>query len=122
MTSRISQVQVEIRNIKDVTDVIFSDGTATKIKDYWNGRIPWLSSGETRCDFIFEIEETITKHGVRNSGNKHAKQYDIVVASAGPGNTRGQVSFCLLHNEKNITVLSITRNSLPKLISGKIRV
>lgn len=108
MASRTSQIEVEIRKIKDVTDIIFSGGTpSTKIKEYWNGGIPWLSSGETRNDFIFETEKTITKQGIENSSARLAKQYDVIVASAGQGNTRGQVSLCLIDTFINQSIIAL---------------
>ncbi len=74
----------------DVTEIIFSGGTpSTRIDEYWGGDINWLSSGETRNNFISTTEKTITKEGVKNSSTRLAKKDDIVMASAGQGFTRG---------------------------------
>jgi len=108
LKSKTSQLQVEINKIKNVTNAIFSGGTpSTKNKEYWNGDIPWLSSGETRNDFIFETEKTITQLGVDNSSTRLAKQEDVVIASAGQGNTRGQVSFCLIDTYINQSIIAL---------------
>lgn len=90
---------------------IFSGGTpSTKIEQYWNGDIPWLSSGETRNNFITETERKITSEGVKNSSTRLAKKGDVVVASAGQGNTRGQVSLCLIDTYVNQSVIVLRAN------------
>src|SRR6476646_4235591 len=87
----------EMKKVEDITIEIFSGGTPnTSKQEYWNGNIPWLSSGETRNRFILETEKKITRLGVQNSSTRLAQKEDVIVASAGQGHTRGQVSFCMI--------------------------
>ena len=87
-------------------ELIFSGGTPdTSKKEFWNGNLPWLSSGETGNDFIIETENKITELGLKNKPMKTAKKGDIVMASAGQGKTRGQVSFCLIDTYVNQSTL-----------------
>ena len=105
--------QIEKFSNKKLGDVceIFSGGTpSTKNDAYWNGDIPWLSSGETRNNFILDTERKITLSGVNNSSTRLAKKYDVVVASAGQGNTRGQVSLCLIDTYINQSVIVLRCN------------
>ena len=99
---------------------IFSGGTPfTKNNEYWNGGIPWLSSGETRNNFIVDTERKITMEGVKNSSTRLAKKDDVVVASAGQGNTRGQVSLCLIDTYVNQSIIVLRTNNeiiLPKFL------
>ena len=98
---------------------IFSGGTpSTKNNEYWNGDIPWLSSGETRNNFIIDTERKITLLGVQNSSTRLAKKNDVAVASAGQGNTRGQVSFCLIDTYVNqsVIILRAKKKILPKFL------
>jgi len=114
--------QVEKINRKKLSEVceIFSGGTpSTRNKEYWNGDIPWLSSGETRNNFIVDTERKITLSGIENSSTRLAKKNDVVVASAGQGNTRGQVSLCLIDTYVNQSVLVLRTNNefiLPKFL------
>jgi type I restriction enzyme S subunit len=72
---------------------IFSGGTPnTSNRSFWDGDIPWLSSGETRESFITQTEKFITKAGVENSSTRHARKGCTAIASAGQGHTRGQTS------------------------------
>ena len=97
-----------VGTIGEITKKIFSGGTPnTSKKEYWNGEIPWFSSGETRCHFVIDTEKTITKDGIKNSSTKLAKKHDIVIASAGQGFTRGQTSYLLLDTYVNQSVIVI---------------
>jgi type I restriction enzyme, S subunit len=101
----------EIRKIEEITLDIFSGGTPnTSKKEYWNGSIPWLSSGETRNPFILETEKKITKLGVENSSTRLAQKEDIIIASAGQGHTRGQVSFCMMDVYINQSIVALRAN------------
>lgn len=60
--------------LKEVCN-IYSGGTpSTKKTEYWDGDYPWLSSGETKQDFIENTDKTITKEGIENSSTKLAKK------------------------------------------------
>ena len=98
----------EIRKLLEVTEQIFSGGTPdTRKPEYWGGSIPWLSSGETRQKFIRNTEKKITQAGVDNSSTRLARKGDVVVAAAGQGYTRGQVSFCLIDTYINQSIVAL---------------
>jgi type I restriction enzyme, S subunit len=97
--------------LKDLCEDIFSGGTPdTRKSEYWGGNINWLSSGETRNIFINNTEKTITKEGVKNSSTRLAQKWDLVMACAGQGHTRGQVSLCLIDTYVNQSILVIRTN------------
>ncbi len=97
--------------LEELVDGVFSGGTPnTKNDDYWGGQIPWLSSGETRNRFIQEAEKTITQLGADNSSTKKAEKGDIIIASAGQGQTRGQTSYLLFDSYINQSLIAIRAN------------
>ena len=92
--------------VGDCCESIYSGGTpSTKKPAYWNGDLPWLSSGETRSRFIIDTEKTITELGVAGSSTKLAKAGDVVMASAGQGFTRGQTSMLFFDTYVNQSVV-----------------
>ncbi|MDN5360770.1 MAG: type restriction enzyme subunit [Thermotogaceae bacterium] len=94
--------------LEDVTSKIFSGGTPnTKNKEFWNGHLPWLSSGETRNRYIFCAEKKITDKAVKNSSTRLAKTNDVVIASAGQGYTRGQTSLCKIDTYINQSLIAL---------------
>jgi len=105
----------EVKKLNEVCEQIFSGGTPnTQIEKYWNGKLKWLSSGETRQTFIRDTERKITREGVDNSSTRLAKKEDVVVAGAGQGHTRGQPSVCLVDTYVNqsVVVLRSNRNKI----------
>lgn len=102
----------DISNVSEVTEGIFSGGTPdTRKPEYWNGELRWFSSGETRNRFITSTEKKITQAGVDNSSTRMATPGDILIASAGQGNTRGQTSYCAIGTYINQSVVSVRAKS-----------
>jgi type I restriction enzyme S subunit len=103
--------------IDEVAEAIFSGGTPNTGKgEYWNGVYNWLSSGETRNVYITQTEKTITSEGINNSSTRLALKDDVVIASAGQGYTRGQVSYCMIDTYINQSIIAI-RTKKDKLMS-----
>lgn len=98
----------KVELLGEISNAIFSGGTPnTKIVEYWNGEYYWLSSGETRNRRIYKTDKTITKLGVENSSTKLAKLNDLVMACAGQGKTRGQLSLIMNEMYVNQSVIVI---------------
>lgn len=94
--------------VSQIATNIFSGGTpSTKNDSYWNGEYYWLSSGETSNRFIVSTIKTITDAGVENSSTRRANKYDIVIASAGQGHTRGQTSMLLTESYVNQSIIVV---------------
>ncbi len=100
--------ETELTTVGAYASKIYSGGTPTTSNAaYWDGAFGWLSSGETRNRFVIRTEKSITQEGVDNSSTKLAHKYDIVMASAGQGFTRGQTSMLLLDTYVNQSVIVI---------------
>lgn len=117
-TSLFKENDCEMTTVGNYAERIYSGGTPmTSNAAYWNGTFGWFSSGETRNRFVISTEKTITQSGIDNSSTKLATKYDIVMASAGQGFTRGQTSMLLIDTYVNQSVIVIKseRNILPYL-------
>ena len=117
-TSLFRENDCEMTTVVNYAERIYSGGTPmTSNAAYWNGTFGWFSSGETRNRFVISTEKTITQAGIDNSSTKLATKYDIVMASAGQGFTRGQTSMLLIDTYVNQSVIVIKseRNILPYL-------
>lgn len=81
---------------KDLLGNIFgttSGGTPNRsIKEYWNGRIPWITTSLVDCNVIHEAEEFISEEGLLNSSAKLLPKGTVLVAMYGQGKTRGKVA------------------------------
>ena len=96
----------EAVTVGDVCKSIFSGGTpSTTETTFWDGEIPWLSSGETRLSLIIDTERFITSAGVAGSSTRSARRGSTVIAGAGQGHTRGQTSLLMLDAYVNQSVV-----------------
>lgn len=101
----------EMGKIEQICERITSGGTPkTTESSYWNGGIPWLSSGETRDRLITATEKTISQLGVDKSSTRLVRKGACVIASAGQGKTRGQTSLLGIETYVNQSVIACEAN------------
>ena len=92
----MSQIQVpkgwELKTL-DTLATVGQGGTPSRpVTEYWNGDIPWLSSGELRNNEIVDSKEKITSLGLENSSTKLCPKGTIMIAMTGLGLTRGRTA------------------------------
>lgn len=120
----------EQRNIeecqKTIEEIVLEDGTvwyktqigsigvvtngstpSRKCDEYWNGNIPWVSSGEVRNNIISYTREQITELGFENSSVKKLPKGTVLIAMIGEGKTRGQSSVLDIEATTNQNVAAI---------------
>lgn len=79
------------------TSKCFSGGTPSRSKDeYYDGQIPWITSGKLNDRFIVDANEYITELGLENSSAKIVKNGCLLVAMYGA--TAGKVAINKLNN------------------------
>tara|TARA_R110002111_G_scaffold222467_1_gene284538 strand:+ start:2095 stop:3450 length:1356 start_codon:yes stop_codon:yes gene_type:complete len=82
-------------NVKSVSDLctVSSGGTPSRTrKDYYNGDIPWIKTGEVVNDIIYDTEEKITSEAIKNSSAKIYPKDSLIIAMYGQGLTRGRTA------------------------------
>ena len=103
--------------IRQLCPDMHSGGTpSTSQPEYWGGDIPWLSSAESGRDYIDYANQFITQLGVDNSAARFAEEGSVIIATAGEGKTRGQVSFLQMGayiNQSLIAMKPDSRTMLP---------
>lgn len=78
--------------VGEVADVRLG-GTPTRTEaSYWNGSVPWVSSGEVANCRIRDTQERITRMGLENSNAKMYPAGTVLIAMIGEGKTRGQAA------------------------------
>ena len=84
----------------------FAGGTPNRSRnDFFNGDIPWISSGEVNQPYITDTKEKITEIGLENSSAKWIPKDSVLVAMYGA--TAGQVSKNLIKATSNQAVLAL---------------
>lgn len=89
-------------------DVVTNGSTPSrKCDEYWNGNIPWVSSGEVRNNIISCAREQITELGFERSSVKKLPKGTVLIAMIGEGKTRGQSSILNIEATTNQNVVAI---------------
>ena len=60
------------------------------IREYWNGEIPWLTSGEVQFCHIRDTKEKITREGLGSSSTCVNPAGSVILNMIGEGKTRGK--------------------------------
>ena len=79
-------------------------------EDYWNGEVPWVSSGEVSFNRITSTRESITFEGLKNTSTDLHPAGTVLLGMIGEGRTRGQVSILdiLACNSQNSAAIRVS--------------
>lgn len=78
--------------VQDFADIRLGSTPDRSEKKYWNGDIPWVSSGEVANEVILDTKEKITPEGFKNSSTSMIPTGSLLMAIIGQGKTRGQTA------------------------------
>jgi type I restriction enzyme S subunit len=78
--------------VEQIATVQLGGTPSRKEPTYWNGSIPWVSSGEVANCRIQRTAERITAEGLKNSSAKLYPPGSVLIAMIGEGKTRGQAA------------------------------
>ncbi|QJF26225.1 restriction endonuclease subunit S [Mammaliicoccus vitulinus] len=79
-------------HLKDLGNFTSGGTPLKKKKAYWNGDIPWLTTGDINGKEIHKANNYITQEGMENSSAKLINKEAILIAMYGQGKTRGMAS------------------------------
>jgi type I restriction enzyme S subunit len=84
-------------------------------QEYWNGAIPWVSSGEVAFCRIRKTKERITEKGLANSSTKLHPPGTVLLGMIGEGKTRGQVAILDVAacNNQNSAAIRVSETGVP---------
>lgn len=94
-------------NIGAIAEVSNGSTPSRAIDEYWNGNIPWISSGEVKNNHIWETKEKITEKGFANSSVKLLPVGTVLIAMIGEGKTRGQSAILDIDAATNQNIAAI---------------
>ena len=85
------------------------------ISEYWNGQVPWVSSGEVQFCSITETRERITQAGLANSSTRLNPAGSVILNMIGEGKTRGKAGILEVDacNNQNCAAILVSRTPIP---------
>jgi type I restriction enzyme S subunit len=84
-----------------------------KALEYWNGGIPWVSSGEVAFCTLRSTRETISELGLRKTSTALHPPGTVLVGMIGEGKTRGQVAMLEIDACNNQNSAAIRASETP---------
>lgn len=97
----------EVKKLFSIADLVAGATPSTNKSEYWNGSIPWMSSGEINNKIIESTEKHITELGYKESSTKIIPENSILIAIAGQGKTRGKVAINKIKLTTNQSLIAI---------------
>ncbi len=97
----------ETLKIKDFTHVVAGGTPSTFMKEYWNGEIKWMNSGELNLKKIFDVENRITEQGLKFSSTRLIPEKCTLIGLAGQGKTRGTVAINMVELCTNQSIAAV---------------
>lgn len=80
------------KRVGELCDLQTGATPSTQKKEFYNGDIRWLVSGDINQEVIFDCEGRITDEGLRNSNCKILPPDTVLIALNGQGKTRASVA------------------------------
>ena len=82
-TPGITITEYPMKRISELCKIGSGGTPARRHKEYYNGTIPWIKTGELHDEILYDTEEKITQQGLENSSAKLYPQGSLVVAMYG---------------------------------------
>lgn len=81
-----------IRRLGELSSITLGGTPSTSVSAFWNGDVPWMSSGEVNLRHVWNVQGRITERGLRSSNATLVEPPAVAVGLAGQGRTRGTVA------------------------------
>ena len=90
---------------------VYAGGTpSTANPAYWDGDIPWMSSGELNKKVVSCVQGRITQTGLENSSTRIIPAHCVLIGLAGQGKTRGTAAYNTISLCTNQSIAAILPN------------
>ena len=108
LVSQLNATNSSVKSIKNVAKCVLGGTPSRTKKEYWNGTINWINSGEINKFRIIKASEKITELGLNKSSTTLLPRGTTVLAITGA--TLGQVSRLEIDSCANQSVIGIITN------------
>jgi type I restriction enzyme S subunit len=93
-----------------IADVTAGGTPSTLKKEYWDGDIRWMNSGDLNLKRVCEVANRITELGLTKSSTKFIPKHSILIGLAGQGKTRGTTAMNMVELCVNQSIGAILPN------------
>ena len=103
--------------IKSIADVSSGTTPSRRKSEYWNGSIPWITTGELESGYVTASKECVTEKALKETALKLYHKGTVLVAMYGQGKTRGTAAVLGIDATINQACAALTVHSgCPKFL------
>lgn len=90
-----------LRSINEIAYIISGGTPKTTVREYWDGKIPWLSVKDFNRDskYVYSAEKSITELGLNQSAANLLQHEDIIISARGTVGLIAKISQPMAFNQ-----------------------
>ncbi|MDU8688756.1 restriction endonuclease subunit S [Faecalibacterium wellingii] len=97
--------------IKSIADVSSGNTPSRRKSEYWNGSIPWITTGELESGCVTASKECVTEKALKETALKLYHKGTVLIAMYGQGKTRGTAAVLGIEATVNQACAALTVHS-----------
>jgi type I restriction enzyme S subunit len=110
-------VKMKVVAIKSIADVSSGNTPSRRKSEYWNGSIPWITTGELESGYVTASKECVTEKALKETALKLYHKGTVLIAMYGQGKTRGTAAVLGIEATVNQACAALTVHSgCPKFL------
>ena len=110
-------MKMKVVAIKSIADVSSGTTPSRRKSEYWNGSIPWITTGELESGYVTASKECVTEKALKETALKLYHKGTVLIAMYGQGKTRGTAAVLGIDATINQACAALTMHSgCPKFL------
>lgn len=110
-------MKMKVVAIKSIADVSSGNTPSRRKSEYWNGSIPWITTGELESGYVTASKECVTEKALKETALKLYHKGTVLIAMYGQGKTRGTAAVLGIEATVNQACAALTVHSgCPKFL------
>ena len=104
-------MKMKVVAIKSIADVSSGNTPSRRKSEYWNGSIPWITTGELESGYVTASKECVTEKALKETALKLYHEGTVLIAMYGQGKTRGTAAVLGIEATVNQACAALTVHS-----------
>ena len=104
-------MKMKVVAIKSIADVSSGNTPSRRKSEYWNGSIPWITTGELESGYVTASKECVTEKALKETALKLYHKGTVLIAMYGHGKTRGTAAVLGIEATVNQACAALTVHS-----------
>ena len=104
-------MKMKVVAIKSIADVSSGNTPSRRKSEYWNGSIPWITTGKLESGYVTASKECVTEKALKETALKLYHKGTVLIAMYGQGKTRGTAAVLGIEATVNQACAALTVHS-----------